>query len=175
MTFRIDVNVNVKEFGPIVRDSVKELAKNIRTRSNRDIRSAGKFGRRFNVGTHIRAIDGGAGFRLRVYQRPAFAKVFEYGAPASVGKPLLWIPRKGTQYYGVRAIAWQTLIRPRTKGILGLFGRYRNVLIDKRTHKVVYVGVRQTRNVQRFHIRDISYREAENFLKTMGQTAGIPT
>jgi hypothetical protein len=174
MTFRIDVNVNVKEFGPIVRESVKAMAKNIRTKGRQDIARGGRFGNRFTRGlaTGIRAVEGG--YRVRVTLKPSFMKVFEYGG-VSVGKPLLWIAPRGTPAYGIRAAAWGNLIRPRTKGFLGLGRRYRDVLIDKRTGAVRYVGVRYIRNVQRFHIRDISYAEAENFLRTMGQVSGLTT
>lgn len=153
--FKVDVKVNVRDYGEILRSTVTKLATKIRQRSRQDIARTG-MGDRFVRGltTKVNKVEGG--YRLAVNQSPGFMKVFEYGG-VSVGKPMLWFGITPDSR-GIRARNYQgKLFRPKGK----------NVLVSSKDHRIIYVGVTSINHRQRFHLRAIAEEEANNFLDDM--------
>lgn len=160
MVFQVDVRVNVADFGPIVRDAVKEVEKNIRERSRQDIAGSGiSRPGKFVKGLRTQTRKLGTGYVIQVTLRPSYAKIWEYGG-TSTGKPLLWIPLPPNR---TKLRNWAgKLNHPRgSRVLLGGSGR----------KQVKFVGVTSVTNRQRFHLRQIAVEEANKFLQQMQQSA----
>jgi hypothetical protein len=168
MVFQVEIRWDVKQFGPIIHDGVTALAKTIRERSRRDIAGGLHHPDRFVKGLTTKVSRISRGYAVQVLQRPAFAKVWEYGG-ISTGKPLLWLPlapnRMRLRSYGGK------LFRPPGKRVLiaaSAGTRIRGIGGTGRTQgQVKYVGVTSITHRKRFHLRDIAVEEANKFVKHM--------
>lgn len=86
--------------------TAKEAARLIEKRGRADIRTAGKFGKRWTDGLHaVPEVEHSedAGLRIKVTHDVPYASIFVYGGIIK-GKPLLWIPLSfATDALGKRA------------------------------------------------------------------------
>lgn len=169
MVFRVKVQWDVKELGPVLKQVADSVAKNIETRSRADIANSGlRNPGRFVKGlqTKVRARRGG--YVIGVLLSPTYAHVWEYGG-TSLGKPLLWIaqpgaPRRIKSYGGklFRPPGTNVLIsRPSRVKVKGIYGS------GMSKPKVMYVGVKSVTHARRFHLRQIAYEEANRLTDTM--------
>jgi len=171
--FRVRVQWNVKELGPVLKAVADGLAKNIETRSRADIANSGLANpSRYVKGLRARVRTGPRrGYRVQVFLRPNFAHVWEYGG-TSVGKPLLWIaqpgaPRRIKAYGGklFRPKGTNVLIsKPSRTRVRGMAGT------GQAKAKVMYVGVKSVSHARRFHLRQIAYEEANKLTDIMAKT-----
>lgn len=158
MTFTVDVKYNVMQLGPVVNDSVKQLATDIQNLGRADIQRAGRIGR-FAKGFRTRSAKYDFGHVVYVDWRPNYAKIFETGG-TSVGRPLLWIPVPGRR--GRIGKSRLKLYRPKGK----------NVLIAARGGQIRFIGVRSVTIKRRVHIKEIVQREVNHFAEHMVARAG---
>ena len=160
MPFQVEVRVNHADYGNVIREGVVAMAKTIREKSRQDVAAGGHFGSGSlkGVTTTVHKVEGG--FKVGVILKPAYMKVFEFGA-TSAGHPLLWIPVAPDAKH-IRAKAFPGgLIRPGGKN-------GKRILISKKDKQIKYVGVARTHNSQRFHLRSIAFEEATRFIGHMG-------
>jgi hypothetical protein len=167
MTFQIEVKWNVAAFGPIFRQGVNELAKQIRNQSRADVKAGirGRFSRGVIVKTE--RLQSRDGYVIREFLKPAFAKVWEYGG-VSVGKPLMWVPvfpnKLKLRRYGGRLVRRGRALISQGSGVKvrGLHGT------GSRQAIVMYAGVSSVSHRRRFHLRDIALRETNKLVNYLG-------
>jgi hypothetical protein len=156
MPIKVELKTNMREHGPIVRSAVAQMAKGMRSRSRDNVRSTGRLGAwgAMAVRTNVQKLSGG--YLVNEVLTPRFLKAFETGAQ-SVGKPWLWIPSPPNK---VRIGKRQTkLWRPSGT----------NVLIDRKTRQILYVGIRQTTIRKRLALTEIAEEEAAKLILYMMQ------
>jgi hypothetical protein len=145
--------------------ALRETAANAVQQGRKDIAAAGRFGIKWQQGLQYRtkgASEGGAASlnaTATIFHRYGIAEVFEYGATIS-GKPLLWIPTTPgappPKKSGKKLVSVNIAGKPPM-----LFDA-----ADRDRHKKpLYVGVKQVRIAQKFHIRDI----VKENMKHMGE------
>jgi hypothetical protein len=163
--FHVEVSWNVKEMGPVMREAVAQTARIIRDRARADVSGALRNPGRFVKGTDAKVEKIAGGYAIDVTQKPAYAKVWEFGG-VSVGKPLLWLPAPGTKvklrhYRGqlIRPKGKRVLIAARAgqkiKGMSGTGSTTRG--------QVKYVGITSVTHRKRLHLAQIAFDEANKF------------
>ena len=157
-TFRVKVQWNVKELGPVLKSVAEVVAKAIEMRSRLDIMGSGLNNpARYVKGLTTKVRGRSHGQVIQVFLRPNYASVWEYGG-TSVGKPLMWVRQKAQTPATKRAGSFKRgkLFRPRGSNAL-LF----NPKGPGKT-EVLYAGVASITHQRRFHLRKIAYEEANN-------------
>ena len=135
--------------------ALRETAANAVQQGRKDIAGAGRFGTTFQEGLRYRvtgANEGGTpslNARATIYHSYGYAEVFEYGATIS-GKPLLWIPTTPGAPPPKKSKKKLVSVNIAGKPPMLFDAADRN-----RHKKPLYVGVKQVRIPQKFHIRDI--------------------
>lgn len=157
MPIEVDVKVNLREHGPIIRSAVASMAKAVRARSRDNIRSTGNLRHwgATSYTTKINKISGG--YEVDNFLKPRFLKVFETGASIS-GKPLMWLPAPGSNVR-INKIDHNKLFRP--KGT--------NVLLLKGTRTLLFIGASRVRIRKRLQLETIAYQEAVKLVLYMKQ------
>jgi hypothetical protein len=133
------------------RGATFETADAIEHEGRADIRSAGRFGRRWTDGFHAQvSVVGSGSFSIRVFDDVPYFNIFEYGGIIR-GRPLLWIPLSfARDAIGVRARDFP--------GGLFRVNRKRGgapLLLSIRDRQPKYFGKSQVRIPKKFHIRRI--------------------
>jgi hypothetical protein len=158
---QVEVKVGVRDYLPITAMAVVALNRQIRVRGNANISGAGSdFAKKFGCRTQTQ--KRGPGYRVRVYIKPGYGKVFEFGS-TSVGKPMLWIGIGNAKHVRAKTYRKQghKLFRP------GLS----RVLIDRKDGQIKYVGIKSVSVTPRLSIRKIVAEEARKFGFYMAKTA----
>jgi hypothetical protein len=165
--FEVSVDWKVKEMGPVFREAVAQMAKTVRDRSREDVAGGLHNPGRFVKGTNVSVDKVEGGYSVDVIQRPAFAKVWEFGG-VSRGKPFLWLPAPGNRIPKRRYLG--RLIRPKGKRVLiaaaagvpvtGMAGTGKTA-----RGQVKYIGVTSITNRKRFHLSQIAMEEANKFIE----------
>jgi hypothetical protein len=148
MALEIKVDVKIANYRDIIKAAADEMAKAMLIRAQLDIASVG---RRFIKGIRVPVKRITGGYDVQILQSPAYGKVYEFGG-VSKGKPLLWIPlQRGRRTRAKKRIG--KLFRP--KG--------RNVLMNRKSKKVEFIGIPSMTHQRRTHLRRIASEEAAKF------------
>jgi hypothetical protein len=132
-----------------------ETADEIEIRGRADIRSAGRFGRRWTDGFHAKVRLAGNRYTIQVFDDVPYFNIFELGGTIR-GKPMLWIPLSfATDAIGIRARDYPG----------GLFRVDRKaggapLLLSIKDKQPKYFGKESVRMPKKFHIRRIVREEA---------------
>ena len=154
MALEIKVDVKIANYRDIIKRAADEMAKAMLVRAQLDIASVG---RRFIKGIRVPVKRITGGYDVQILQTPAYGKVYEFGG-VSKGKPLLWIPLNRSKRTRARNRKGR-LFRPKGK----------NVLINRRTKKVEFIGVASVTHRRRNHLRRIASEEAAKFTTRIKQ------
>lgn len=148
MALEIKVDVKIANYRDIIKLAAEDMARMMKVRGQLDVATVGK---RFIKGLTVPVKRITGGYSVNIMQSPGYAKVFEYGG-VSKGKPMLWIPlMRGRRTRAKKRIG--KLFRP--KG--------RNVLVNRKTKKVEFIGVASVTHQRRTHLRRIASEEAAKF------------
>jgi hypothetical protein len=153
MPVQIKVDVKFANYRDLIKLGAEQMAHTLRVRSQLDV---AQVGRRFIRGITVPVKRISKGYSVQVVQKPAYAKVFEFGG-TSRGKPLLWIPLERGRTRRAKSFRGK-LYRP--KGV--------NILVGARDRKVKFIGVSSITNRRRTHLRAIAQDEANKFVAHMG-------
>jgi len=154
MPLEIKVDVKIANYRDIIKAAADDMAKHMLLRAQLDIASVG---RRFIKGIRVPVKRITGGYDVQILQTPAYGKVYEFGG-VSKGKPLLWIPlQRGRRTRAKKRIG--KLFRP--KG--------RNVLMNRKTKKVEFIGIPSMTHRRRTHLRRIASEEAAKFTQRIKQ------
>ncbi len=184
MPIDIDVKVNLREHGPIIRTAVAALSKSLREQSLKNLSGAGlgKFGTKAYT-TKIKKL-GNIGYEIDSFLTPRFLKVFETGGTSIAGnrrgspRPARWAKsgafhRKGERFDFERAVLWIPVppLKVKVRKYGGKLFRPpgTNVLISTAGRKVVYIGVKSITNRKRTGLENIAMVEASKFVGYMKQ------
>jgi hypothetical protein len=153
MPIQIKVDVKIANYRDVIKLAAEQMAHTMRVRAQLDVASVG---RRFIRGLTVPVKRISGGYSVQIVQKPAYAKVFEFGG-ISRGKPMLWIPLQRGK-------------RGRAKSFRGKLYRPRgaNILIGARDRQVKFIGVSSITNRKRLHLRAIAQDEANKFVAHMG-------
>jgi hypothetical protein len=153
MPIEIKLDVKIANYRDIIKLAAEQMAHTMRVRAQLDVASVG---RRFIRGLTVPVKRISGGYSVQIVQKPAYAKVFEFGG-TSRGKPMLWIPLQRGK-------------RGRAKTFRGKLYRPRgaNILIGARDRQVKFIGVTSITNRKRFHLHEIAKQEAAKFVAHMG-------
>jgi hypothetical protein len=148
MALEIKVDVKIANYRDIIKAAADDMAKSMLLRAQLDVASVG---RRFIKGIRVPVKRITGGYDVQILQTPAYSKVYEFGG-VSKGKPLLWIPlQRGRRTRAKKRKG--KLFRPRG----------RNVLMNRKTGKVEFIGVPSVTHQRRTHLRRIASEEAAKF------------
>jgi len=154
MALEIKVDVKIANYRDIIKSAADEMARMMLVRAQLDVASVG---RRFIKGVKVPVKKITGGYDVQILQTPGWSKVYEFGG-VSKGKPLLWIPlQRGRRTRARKRIG--KLFRP--KG--------RNVLMNRKTKKVEFIGVASVTHQRRTHLRRIASEEAAKFSQRIKQ------
>jgi hypothetical protein len=158
MVALVEVKTNLRENGPIVRSAVTATAKAIEDRGRKNIAGALRNGAKWAKNFIYKIEKSEGGYLISFYLKPGFLHGFERGM-ISVGKPFMFVPVPP--------------LRVKARKFAGKLWEPRgtNVLIRDSDHRIMYVGIRQVTNKQRFFLRDIAFDEANKFIEHI--TAGV--
>lgn len=135
--------------------AANEIADNIKYRINKDIKSAGNFGPRWQNSFKVTVNRKFFGANIDITSNNRIFTFFTKGG-VIYGKPLLWLPLSGT---GVTV--------PPSRYPERLFsGKSRNgtpLLFSAKTKKPIYFGVSVVYIPQKFHVNKIVREEANKF------------
>lgn len=178
MPIDIDVKVNLREHGPIIRSAVAAFAKSLREKSRQNMSGAGlgKFGANAYT-TKIKKL-GNVGYQVDAFLTPRFLKVFETGGTSVAGnrrgqpRPLMMRKRRGQpqrQFDFASAVLWIPVAPLKIK-IRKFGGKLvrppgTNVLIRRDNRKIAYIGVKSITNRKRLGLETIAMVEASKFVE----------
>jgi hypothetical protein len=152
---------NFQQVQSALRATARDMAKEIKSRGDEDITSAGNFGSRWTRGFKSKVVVEDSDFTVKTTHDVSYFSVFEFGKVIH-GKPLLWIPLSfATDAQGVLARNFP--------GGLFRVDRKRGgapLLLSIRDGEPKYFGKRFVRIPQKFHIRQIC-RDVASKVKTI--------
>jgi len=130
--------------------TARQAAAEIKSRGDRDITSAGRFGSRWTRSFHSTTLLSGDAYTVKTYSDIFYFNVFELGKVIH-GRPLLWIPLSfAKDAQGIRARDFPG----------GLFRVDRRtgapLLLSIETREPKYFGKESVRIPKKFHIRAIA-------------------
>jgi hypothetical protein len=182
MPLQVDVRVNLREHGPIIRSAVTALTRALRDKSRANLAAAhlGKFG----AGAYTTRSKklGNVGYQIDAFLKPRFLKAFETGAvsvagnrrgsprPATIGRGA----RKGQRFDFASAMLWIPVpplkIKARKYGGGLIRPPGTNVLVRKGGgRQVMYVGVKSVTIPKRTGLVNVAMQEASKFVQYMRQ------
>jgi len=157
MALEIKVDVKIANYRDIIKMAAQQMARMMEVRGQLDVATVG---RRFVKGLKVpvKAISGG--YSVKMLQRPAYAKVYEFGGVSKGKAPsgMLWIPLARGRRTRARKRKGK-LFRPRGK----------NVLMNRKSGKVEFIGVPSVTHRRRTHLRRIASEEAAKFSQRIKQ------
>jgi hypothetical protein len=147
---------NNKSIPDAQRDAARKAAKDaadiIKTKGDKDITSAGKFGSRWTSAFKVNVSEGGGNIRIEPTIEIFYWRVFEYGATIN-GKPMLWIPlsfAKDAQGVYARDYPGQLFRVDRKNGGAPL------LMAPGKPAQAKYFGKASVTIPRKFHLRDIT-------------------
>jgi hypothetical protein len=157
MALEIKVDVKIANYRDIIKLAADDMAKSMLLRAQLDIASVG---RRFIKGIRVPVKRITGGYDVQILQTPAYGKVYEFGGVSKGKAPsgMLWIPlQRGRRTRAKKRKG--KLFRPRG----------RNVLMNRKTGKVEFIGVPSVTHQRRTHLRRIASEEAAKFSQRIKQ------
>ena len=157
MALEIKVDVKIANYRDIIKAAADDMAKHMLLRAQLDVATVG---RRFIKGITVPVKRITGGYSVNLMQSPGYAKVFEYGGVSKGKAPsgMLWIPLNRSKRTRARNRKGR-LFRPKGK----------NVLVNRKTKKVEFIGVASVTHRRRTHLRRIASEEAAKFTQRIKQ------
>jgi hypothetical protein len=168
------VQKNMDKLGTVVRDAMRETAKEVADfilfRGAEDIAEAGRFGDRWQEALHADIEETQRTVRVNAYMKAdeppvTFWKVFEYGATIEAKNPsgYMWLPFSGTEGTDVWPRAYSgSLFRITSKSGLPM-------LLDTETKEPKYFGKESVTIPKKFHLHEIIREEAQKARATLNR------